>query len=722
MQARLGMHHIRTKLFSIPLRLLHQLSNDCFNRPNRNPHSMEYKLTAIISDIAHHRLYKPVSTSNTSNSGKSFLKINFSNKGLDAVNISNILRNKKVMSEIPPYFVEQTAPLISYSYIQPIASKIFNYKKTLNGLVLKDIKSKPPSCSCAMSPFIHSPVGHVVTGDLNIIKNTQLRELLSKGPKFREPQPFNWNHNFRLLMDSVEDYARRWAVREECEVEALSGWIKAIRSLLKSRTKRLRGSMNTKTTRVLDNPNTRRHLSELHDQYVIVPADKAPNNIIFVCKQYYIDCLVKELGIGEALGNPTYTPVALSTSEVLDNHRSALHSFGISCTDEESELPTLYWIPKLHKYPYKQRYIAGSAKCSTKPLSKLLTTILSTVKAGLHKYCETTYSRNSVNQMWILKNSKDLLDNLKSPLLRNISSVKTYDFSTLYTTIPHSDLKACLKHLIYQCFFNKNGKRRYKFMVLGYSSTYFVKSHTDSDRKYTEVDIVNMVNFLIDNIFVVFGGQLYQQTIGIPMGTNCAPLLADLYLHYYEAQFIQGLLKRGQKKLAQTFNHTFRYIDDVLSLNNNKFSDYLHEIYPDELEIKDTTESLHSTSYLDLLLDTHDLRLCTKLYDKRDDFNFTIVNFPFLDSNIPTSPAYGVYMSQLIRYARACSLYIDFLGRALVLTSKLLKQGYLQPRLIATCKKFYGRHHDLVIRYGVPVSQLTADLFMEPSCTFASKN
>ena len=313
--------------------------------------------------------------------------------------------------------------------------------------------------------------------------------------------------------------------------------------------------------------------------------------------------------------------------------------------------------------------------------------------------------------MWILKNSKDLLENLSSRSFQSVSSVKTYDFSTLYTTLPHSDLKSRLKDLIFHCFLKKNGTRRYKFLVFGHNSTYFVKYHTDAAKKYTEFDIVNMLNFLVDNIFVEFGGQVYQQTIGIPMGTNCAPLLADLYLYSYEAEFMQGLLKRGQKKLAQSFNYTYRYIDDVLSLNNSTFSDHLHSVYPDELDIKDTTESSHSASYLDLLLEIDNTKLCTRLYDKRDDFNFTIVNFPFLESNIPASPAYGVYVSQLIRYARACSTYTDFLSRALLLTSKLLKQGYLQPRLMATCKKFYGRHHSLIMKYGVAVSQLIADLF-----------
>jgi len=136
----------------------------------------------------------------------------------------------------------------------------------------------------------------------------------------------------------------------------------------------------------------------------------APNNIVFVCKSHDIDCLIKELGIDNSLGNPTYTPTTLTKEEILDNHRSVLCSFGISTKDEELDLPSLYWIPKIHKCPFKQRYMDGSAKSSTKPLSKLLTCILSAVKTGLLSYCDTSYSRGGVNQMRILKISKDLLE------------------------------------------------------------------------------------------------------------------------------------------------------------------------------------------------------------------------------------------------------------------------------------------------------------------------
>ena len=87
------------------------------------------------------------------------------------------------------------------------------------------------------------------------------------------------------------------------------------------------------------------------------------------------------------------------------------------------------------------------------------------------------------------------------------------------------------------------------------------------------------------------------------------------------------------------------------------------------------------------------------------------VNFPFLSSNIPSAPAYGVYVSQLIRYARTCSNYQDFMEHGKVLTTKLLSQGYQKTKLVATLKKFYGRHHDLVNPYNVAVSRIVSDVF-----------
>jgi hypothetical protein len=108
---------------------------------------------------------------------------------------------------------------------------------------------------------------------------------------------------------------------------------------------------------------------------------------------------------------------------------------------------------------------------------------------------------------------------------------------------------------------------------------------------------------------------------------------------------------------------------------------------------------------------TREGRLRTWLYDKRDYFNFSILKFPFICSKIPAAPAYGVYISQLIRYSRACGSYQDFLDRGLLLTRKLLNQAFLLVKMKASLRKVYGRHLDLVDRYGIYVPQVTTDMF-----------
>ncbi|KAK3097801.1 hypothetical protein FSP39_013307 [Pinctada imbricata] len=157
--------------------------------------------------------------------------------------------------------------------------------------------------------------------------------------------------------------------------------------------------MNTRFETIFKDPDVITELTYLQEHYVITPADKASNNYTFTCKKYYFDSLVKELGLNSPPGNPTYTPTNLSASEIIDNHKSSLASFGFDTNNLDLDLPYLYCIPKMHKNPYKQRFIAGSSKCSTKSVSILLTKVLSEIKSGLQKYCSTVYSRSGINQI-----------------------------------------------------------------------------------------------------------------------------------------------------------------------------------------------------------------------------------------------------------------------------------------------------------------------------------
>ena len=196
------------------------------------------------------------------------------------------------------------------------------------------------------------------------------------------------------------------------------------------------------------------------------------------------------------------------------------------------------------------------------------------------------------------------------------------------------------------------------------------------------------------------------------MGTNCAPLLADLFLYSYENEFLDNMIRSGHRRLARSFNLCYRYIDDLIVFNNKKFLDYLKEIYPSQLTVEKANKSDHLADYLDLtfIIDSGG-KLSTRLYDKRDDFDFHIVNFPYLSSNIPSGPSYGVYISQLIRYARCCSHYDDFRYRHKCLVDRLLSQGYIALRLEKSFKKFYGRYQDLIEKYQRSVNVMVNDSF-----------
>ena len=187
--------------------------------------------------------------------------------------------------------------------------------------------------------------------------------------------------------------------------------------------------------------------------------------------------------------------------------------------------------------------------------------------------------------------------------------------------------------------------------------------------------VTDALIYLLDNIYIRFGSKLYRQNVGIPMGTNCAPLVADLFLFCYERDFMKSLTKEKRYDLIDAFNSTSRYLDDLLNIDNIHFEHMVHRIYPTELQLNKANASDTEAAFLDLNISIHNDIVSTKIYDKRDDFNFDIVNFPFLDGDVPQRPSYGVYISQLIRFARASSHVTDFNNRNKFLTAKFLKQA-----------------------------------------------
>ena len=204
-----------------------------------------------------------------------------------------------------------------------------------------------------------------------------------------------------------------------------------------------------------------------------------------------------------------------------------------------------------------------------------------------------------------------------------------------------------------------------------------------------------MINWLIDNTFVTIGTSLFKQVIGIPMGTDCAPYLANLFLFAYEFEFLNDTLKQKDFSTLHKFNKCHRYIDDLLAVNNDGIlNDFKGRIYPPELQL-----TCEEVNYLDLHLKVTNSTIEYRLFDKRDNFGFEIVNFPDLSGNIPTNQSYGVFISQLVRYARCCQKFVDFKLRTMTLVNRLLKQNFKFIKLCKTIKRFSSKYDKLLRKY-----------------------
>ena len=147
------------------------------------------------------------------------------------------------------------------------------------------------------------------------------------------------------------------------------------------------------------------------------------------------------------------------------------------------------------------------------------------------------------------------------------------------------------------------------------------------------------------------------------MGTNCASLVADLFLFCYERDFMTSLSCVKKAEIIEAFKSTSRYLEDFLNIDNPYFEGMVNRIYLPELQVNKADTSDTEVPFLDFHLSSSNGFVSSKIYDKRDDFDFDLVNFPFLDGDVPRSTSYGVYISQLIRFATVSSHVADFNAR-----------------------------------------------------------
>ena len=363
----------------------------------------------------------------------------------------------------------------------------------------------------------------------------------------------------------------------------------------------------------------------------------------------------------------------------------------------------------MHKKPSKQRFIAASKACSTKVLSTVLTKCLKLVQQQHSRYCKAIENFSGFDRFWIVDNSTSIVELINKSNLSSVKDVKTYDFSTLYTNIPHSELKRAMAWVIKKAFTGQ-GK---KYINVQKTRTCWSDSKMkprEGNWQVTKKELLDMVFYLIDNIYVTCGDKVFRQIIGIPMGTDCAPFLANLFLYFYEFQFMERMAKKKNPDVYR-FRKVARYLDDLIIIGGGDVMEkYISEIYPRELVLKLENQNDQSASFLDLFLNIVEGKIQYKLYDKRDDFPFEIVNYPDLSGNICSTNAFGVLIGQLLRIAKACQKYSDFLDRAKALINKLVRQSFPKKGFKSRLVRVYKNHPHHFQKYGIDLETFISHL------------
>ena len=282
------------------------------------------------------------------------------------------------------------------------------------------------------------------------------------------------------------------------------------------------------------------------------------------------------------------------------------------------------------------------------------------------------------------------IENLK------LHNVQVYDFSTLYTNLDQNKVLAHLNDL-FDMVFNSSNR---KFLCIRFDKSFFSSKPYDSYQCFDVNRFKKAVHFIVSEVFVSFGGLLFKQIKGIPMGGNCSPLLADLFLTHCEFLFMTNLLKNKKFGLAKLLSSTSRYIDDVCLANYKHFDLIIDRIYPSDLIAERNGDDDKIVDYLDVKINVSDNRLHTSVFHKVDDFKFPVILLTFPESMIPLKMGLNIFASQIIRYLRICSDLNDFIDKAKKTASILLSRGYLKTDLQYFLEKFVSHHSTLLHKFG----------------------
>lgn len=642
----------------------------------------------VVKDICLFKLQREYTPKKRNNN---YLVVRFDNKMIENVNISRILSSPNVTKFFPHQSVDMSTPNVTYSYTSTIRSHIVNYKQTV-----EEIGNTTFICRCENYPeqFINNTYGHIYTGDLDIISNPVLKNLLQNGLNYRDQQPPCKVSALKSITSAIDKYIGSISGKINKSVRMFSTWRAEILKTVKSK---LDSMEPYRYYSCLKDVEVKAELSKLQEDFVFTPVDKAANNVSIVCKKLYVEKLETEI---ENSGNFIKCN-NVTVEDVMNSHKQAYQDIGIQVSDNIWKLPFVYGTSKMHKTPPKFRYITSGVKSSMSVLSKHVGKCLKSLLKSAKNISRYENKYTGYNDYFIIDDRKDVIELMEwmnaNRKKGGRKKVSTYDFSNLYTSIPHDKLKLKMKEFVNDVFLKKDKR----FVISSYCNAFLSKnrSNRSTDVSFSKDDLIKAIEIIIDNSFITYKNCIYRQIIGIPMGTSCAPHLANIFLFMYESQYIKKLIRSGQTKKAALLGNIFRYQDDAIVFNDNGvFGEICRDIYPEELVLLNTNINRTNVHYLDLNISLQSGIFKYSLFDKRNDFNFNVISYPFLSGNIPKIPSYGVYIAQLIRF---CNVSSESIQKVVMdLNSKLSKQGFIVDTLKRKFQQFASKYIHLWSKFG----------------------
>ncbi len=687
------MHKLYTSLRALPLVFFRKT----LSYANNFPTNFISLLSAYTSQFK-----TTINNKKEQNDDRLYMVTKFINKGIEYLNLPKILHSKVFRDLIPSGCKFKEPPIVTYKYLKTIGQSIFNYRQTLSNITIEEILNPQP-CTCksekSYASYVYEHTGHVITGNLDIIDNIPLRNLMKKGANFREQQPISFKNTFKSLCNDLDNFIKKWSKKEKIPEIHFENWSNELLKYVKHTLKNICDQEKTNKKIVLQDPEVIKCLKALQEKFVIVPVDKAANNFAFICKNFYINRMNKELGITNSniIGNDVYIPCKDKLKNVIDRQSKDLKDFHINVQKDQLKLPLLYFNSKQHKNPFKERFIAGASKCTTKTLSIEVSLILKELKSHFKNYCNKIFERNGIKYFWSIENSNEFLTKLNN--MKKATSIHTFDFSTLYTNLPLKSLQKSLQQFILHMF--KISDKKFIFVNSGKKKAFWSNDdeYSKNHKMYTSDFLINAVNYLLENTFVTYGPLLFRQTKGIPMGGNSSQDFADIHLIWKEFIYMKKLVTSKNFELAKKLSNNSRYIDDIATLNLENFLSIALEIYDKELTLEPSQNNGLEDDFLDINVKIINNQFITKIYHKVDKFNFEVVSFPFPDSNINSKIIANTFYSQLIRYMNICSYSSDFSSRLTLIYQKLCSRGYPEKSLQETFKKFIIKNPFILEKY-----------------------